>query len=290
MGLGGDIPDDRTMLGEGQKTMDAYGQLAPQIYGMYSQYAPLYANAGSGAYLNAVGSLYPSMSGYVNGADSSYRQSFIGDFDALGTGAGEAIKGISTPQGALTDLMGSQSEAEVKNAGNLSARDRYDMKQSAMVDANRRGAAASNYAVQGAMENTQKLKDERQDRANAYASNAADLNNSFYSYPAFEVLSGGSSVPGLASSAAGQSGFGITPSTFNPWESSYASDIYNSNYNAAWAEYENDRTEIPKMVGAGLGMIGSIVGGIFGGPLGAKIGGTAGRNTGYGFGTLAMNI
>ena len=290
MGMGGDTPDDRTMLGEGQKTIGAYREFAPAIFGMYSQYAPLYSQAGAGSYNSALSSLYPSMSGYVNDADSSYRQGLVGDFNSMGSSASNAIKGISGRQGALMDLMGSQSAQEVENAGNLSARDAYNMKQSVMVDANRRGAAASNYAVQGAVKNTQDHKEERQDRANSYASNVADLGNSFYSYPAFEALSGSSSVPGLASSAAMQGGFGITPSTFNPWESSYASDVYNSNYNSAWAQYENDRTEIPKMVGAGLGMIGSIVGGIFGGPLGAKIGGTAGRKTGYGFGTLAMNI
>ena len=244
MGMGGDAPDDRTMLGEGRNTMEAYQQLAPEIYNMYSQYAPLYAQAGAGSYNSALSALYPAMSGYVNDANTAYRQGLVGDISSYGNDAYNAIKGVNGSQSRIMAELGNQAYEELKNAGNLSARDTYDMAQLARAAGDARGNLMGNSTVFNELLNNENLKRERQDSARTFASNVAGMENTYYTSPALALMTATSSVPSLASSAAMQSGFGISPSTFNPWESAYAADLYNTNYNAKYNSYQQGQNNL----------------------------------------------
>lgn len=237
------------MLDEGRKTMDAYKELAPQILGLYSQYAPLYAQVGAGSYNSALSALYPSMSGYVNDANTAYRQGLVGDISNYGTDAYNAIKGVNGSQARLMNELGDQAYEDLKNAGNLSARDTYDMAQVARAAGDARGNVMGNSTVFNELLNNENLKRERQDRARSFASGVAGMENSYYTSPALALLTATSSVPQLASSAAMQSGFGITPSTFNPWESSYAADLYNTNYNAKYNSYISGQNNLFGAIG-----------------------------------------
>ena len=290
MGSGNDAVPDRTMLDEGQQTLSAQQSLAPQSFDLYSTWAPQYSALGSNIYLNSLNSLYSGMGGQVNAANSDYRQMGIADINSMGQNLYQVLQNVNTNQGGLMQGLSAQAQGDLVNAA-LTPRDEYDARQSVRLQALREGKEMNNSATWKELQGVETLKNQRQNEAQTFASGVANMQDSLYSSPAYGILGANSAVPQLANAAAMQSAYGgITADMYNPFQNAYAADVYNTNYNAEWQSFMNDKEEIPKMVGAGLGMVGSIVGGIFGGPLGAKIGGIAGKKTGYGYSTIALNM
>jgi|GEM_PF-3287131 len=289
MSCGGDTPDDRSMLTEGLNTLNAQGALAQQSYDLFSTWSPQYAQVGANNYLQAVNTLYPQLAGYLNNTNDVYRQGLMSSV-SNGSNVYDAIKNLNANQNAMMQELNSQAQYDLANARNLSAKDTYDVTQDVRLTAARDGLMMNNSADWKTMQGVENLKNEREQSAQNFASGVAGLNQNLYTNPSFGILTASSVLPEFASNAVDTSANLLSPDTYNPFMNDYAADLYNTNYNLAWNRYEADKNRIPGLVGAGLGMVGSIVGGIFGGPLGAKIGGIAGQKTGYGFSTIALNI
>jgi len=265
MGCGGSVPDDRSLLKEGQTTLDAQKQLAPQSYELYSQWAPQYAQAGAQNYLQAAQTLYPALAGQINSADDLYRQGLLQSLQSNGQGMYSALQNLNPAQAGLMNTMSAQAQDELNLNGELSARDKYDMAQLARSSGGARGNIMGNSVVFDEMLNNENLQRTRRENARNYASGVAGMENDFYSTPGLALLTASSQAPQLGANAAMQSAYMINADTYNPYMNQYAMDLYNTNYNAQYNAATNSKNNLFGAIGGLMNMGGSIGGAMAGG-------------------------
>lgn len=106
------------------------------------------------------------------------------------------------------------------------------------------------------------LGNQRRNEARQFAGSMTGLNNANYTNA---LQFAGARRSDLAGSALGLGGQGLAsnagagPSLFNP-ESGYASDLYNTNFNAEYSSAVADANNTNALIGAGISTIGSLAG------------------------------
>jgi len=222
-----DLPEDRSLLTEGQKTLDAQSKLAQQQFDLYKTWAPQYAQVGAQNYATATNALYPAVANSVNQANSIYQTALMGGIAQNGAQTANAIRGINPEQSALMANLTEQAQTELSQNGQLSARDKYNAAQTARSAGGARGNIMGNSTIFNEFLNNENLQRERQNNARNFASGVANMQNSFYTTPSLQVATASSSAPGLSASAAQNSAYGINADTYNPFANMYAMDLFN---------------------------------------------------------------
>jgi hypothetical protein len=205
--------------------------------------------------------------GSLLGAQSATsRGSLASDLSALssaGRSGFDAITGTVPGQSAMLEELNRQIYGDLQAGAELDPRDRYRLMQESRAAGASRGmgfgpsdSAAETMALWLGGED---LKRRRQEAAQKQAG----LNFGLVTDPMLGMLDRGTDVFGLAT----QLGMSQIPN-LDPFNA-YASDLYNTNYNAAWANVLNSRNNAAARSAANKAMIGQIVGGVLGGAAGA---------------------
>ena len=280
-----DAPDPRNLLNEGRETLAALRELSPEMLELYKKYGSQFAGEAANSFNTAYDPISSNIGNAENANNSALRKSMLGDLLDYGQDTVEAIRAMNPQQAALADALSNRALEDLGNAGELSARDKYDTAQLARSAGEARGNIAGNSTVYNELLNAENLKETRKNNAANLAATASGLQQSFTT-PALNAIGQTSSATNLAVSPALTSSSYINPATYNPYANAYAQDLYNTNYNAAWDRYYKEGNKWENLIGGTLGLGGTIAGGFFGGEGGAKLGGTTGMAMGSSIGSL----
>lgn len=245
-GFGGsDKPKKRLVSGSGYKTTSHH--VGPQrgLLDIYSnEVAP------------KLGELERSQLSLQRGSD-------IADVQKLGPAALKAFMDSDPETAALIEEMTKQSQGELRMGGQLTATDRREAaqairgRQAGMLGGT--GGAGDFGEALGISQYGQGLRDRRR----SFANDVVGLRNRIYGDAFQRVL--GRPGAGIGASAgvigqAGSMGKGGATGLLNP-ESGYASDIYNTNFNALVGGALSNAKMTNDLYGAGISALGSIGGG-----------------------------
>lgn len=280
-----DAPDPRNLTNEGLGTIEAFRNVSPEWLNIYKDYGGQFANEASNNYNTAYNNIASNIGNVETSANTNIRESNLSDVQNLGADSLATIKGLNTNLQALTDGISAQAIEELNNAGELSARDKYDTAQLAREAGQARGNIAGNSTVYNELLNAEELKDQRQQDAFKLATTAAQLEDG-YNSDALNLITGQSNATSLSVSPAATTSGYVNPTTYNPYTNAYAQDLYNTNYNAAWDQYYKEGNKWENLIGGTIGLGGTLAGGFFGGPAGAEIGGKTGMAMGSAIGSM----
>lgn len=214
-------PRPRTLLEEGTRTLDAEAALAPRRLGLEREYFGDFAET---------------------------QASGMGDIlDEVGPRAIAAYRAANPDQAALLDELNRQALEELSLGAGLDPSLRREVQQGVREGQTARGLG---FGPSDLYEETMTLGRAGQElraRRRAFADAVAGRNQ--------EQLA---TIPGLAGQAYGGT-LSRAPS-FDPWQS-YAQDLYNTVYNARWAEKISVQNYNAAVTGALIGAIGQIIGG-----------------------------
>ena len=124
-----DAPDPRNLTNEGLGTLEAFENVSPEWLNLYKEYGGQFANEASNNYNTAYNNIVGNIGNAETSANSNIRESNLSDVQNLGADSFSTIQGLNTNLQALTDGITAQAIEDLNNAGELSARDKYDTAQ-----------------------------------------------------------------------------------------------------------------------------------------------------------------
>tara|TARA_S200002703_G_scaffold17339_2_gene14318 strand:- start:403 stop:1239 length:837 start_codon:yes stop_codon:yes gene_type:complete len=273
MGTRVDAPPPRDYYGETAETLQAKVDLAPRQYDAEATYRPRYAELdlgilrdsllGENGLLNTLSEANPQLSAIENQANTAAREAQIADVERLGSRAVEAIKGANPEAARLQDLLTQRATDQMSTQGVLDPELRREYQQSIRGAQSARGMGygARDIAEEAAFSSLQ--ADQLRRGRESFASSVASLNAATQQDPFLAVLGRQGTPVNTAMGAAGM-GQAFNPGQmFNP-ESAYASDLYNTNYNAQAAANIASANNKAGLFGGLMGAAGSIGGGFLG--------------------------
>lgn len=219
-------PQPRNLLREGAKTLSAYEALAPRVFALQDRYSTQYAGTAARAFRDTA----PITAQTLNDLATQQRSSDLGDLNQLGSGYVSAANAIDPGSRRLLDELQSSALSNLSYGQNLTPAQTNQLRQSYMANASARGfAPGGGDAAAGALAELaagNQLYQQRQDDAFRALGAGRD-----YTAGALAPLFRGNDSIGVAGYGAsqGQSPFG------SPFGDPYAADVYNTNYNAMWA-------------------------------------------------------
>lgn len=280
MGTSISTPPDRSVAEEGRETLQAQVDLAPQIYAARAEYDPrytdlnlnllrrgLFGTEGAPGLLQTYEEALPSMNRLTAAAQASQRESDIADVERLGGRASEAFRTADPRAAEIEDTLATQAMDELRAGASLDPALRNEVTQGVRAAQAARGfgMGQSDASVEGLFlgREAENMRRARQ----SFATDVAARRRAANVDPFLAVLGRQSVAPGLAGGAVQQGG-GLSAGAqqFDPW-TSYASDVYNTNYNAAAAANIGEANNRNALAAAGIEAAGSI------GGAGAKAGG-----------------
>lgn len=248
MGTNISAPAPRDLAQEGRETLEAQIELAPQQYGAEAEYQPRYAQLsrdilgqslfGTGGQdrgiLSLVEQAQPAFNRISATTNRAQRESDISDVEALGGRATEAWQQANPDQARLMGMLNEQAQSELASGAALDPALARQMSQSVRAGQAARGmgmgAADADVEALVAGQGAEALRRARQgfamDVVRANQATATDPFQAILGRPAQAWGAGQNALQqaGGASKLAGGAGF-------DPW-SAYASDLYNTNFNA----------------------------------------------------------
>lgn len=287
-GMGDDgeevIPKERQMVDEGRATLGAYRTLAPTTLAFLNDFGPQYQDAAlKGVAAQVVGGerageaarggsmglfenyIAPGISRAQAAGNRSQREADVADVEALGGRATAAIRSANPQQAALLDMMNQMAREELAQGSGMDAGMRREVTQGVRAGQAARGLGVGTSDLfeesMATGEAGQRLKGRRQ----AFASQVAGMNQAAVGDPFMAVVGRQSmTTPWAQNQMSGdRSAAAANQPNSDPF-SAYASDLYNTNYNAAWSNVFNQRNVDAARDAAMMQMIGSIVGGASG--------------------------
>ena len=187
-----------------------------------------------------------------------------GDISAIekyGGRARAAIDAANPEQAALLAELNQQAQEGLEAGGQLSAWQRREIQQSARSGQAARGMG---YGVgDAAIESLAQLQgaSARQQQRQGFAQSMVGINKATAADPFMAILGRPSSLnPMMSGGVIGQAG-GYNPGAMFSPESQYAGDIYNQNYQGELAARTASARNAASIMGAGMGMFGSVLGG-----------------------------
>jgi hypothetical protein len=192
------------------------------------------------------------------------READIADVQALGPRAREALRTADPESAGLLDRLNAQAGSELDMEASLDpslfrlVSQGIRGRQQGTLLAN--GNAGAYSEALGLSEFGQNLRNQRR----GFAGDVIARNQSFYGNPFQAILgrSNGSAALPIAGQAAGIGGQ-AGPRLTN-FESPYAADLYNTNFNQAVAQAIADKNRQYALIGAGIQAAGSLAGGAMG--------------------------
>lgn len=273
-------PPPRNLGQETRDTLQAQIDLAPKLYESEALWGPKYANLevqnwqraifGGGespGFLSLLEQSQPRMDALTKAQTSRQREADIADVLRLGPQAQTAFRSADPAQAALIDELTRQANEEVRLGAALDPSLRNEVAQAVRAGQADRGMG---YGPSDIFEEAMSLAQAGQNLRNqrrTFASSIASQRAGLYGDPFLQIL-GRPAMNVSQGNFLGQQGQAFAqdagPQLFNP-ESSYASDLYNTNYNAKAAARIAEANNKFGLIGAGLGAVGNIFGGFLAG-------------------------
>lgn len=288
-----DAPEARDLNSEAQTTYNTLYGLAPSIYKSESEYQPKYAQLGAksvGSAVTGEGGVVPTItraSGTLgtaqNQATRTQRQADVTDLTQYAGNVGTAYRSANPEHTAQMTALYDRTSSDL-NADGLTA---YEKRIA--TNAVRQAQSARGFGVgqNDALEEAVALEAYDNNRRQQRIGNALNVAQADSLVDPWNVLGNRSTATAQAASAYGQgsSVYGLSGMRlFDPYNS-YASDLYNTNYNAqAAANIASANNSQAAMMGgmsglsnlAGMGMVAGAQGGWFNGGSAAKTAGNTG--------------
>lgn len=271
-----DAPPERNLAQEGRDSLQAQIDLAPQTYAAKSQFDPLYTdlqvqqinrallgNGQSPGLLATLKQIQPELQSMSDASQSQQRAADIKALQDLGPAAVQALRSADPLQQALVQRLNSEATT------GLDAGAGVDPSLANVIGQRLRGRSAANgfgfglpdavteaYAVG---DRGQALRQQRQQ----FALQTAGVNAATGADPALAILGRPSTSGSGAQSllGAGQANAAAKAPDFNPFNS-YASDLFNTNYNGQAAANIAGTNATAGIIGGGLGAAGNALGGM----------------------------
>ena len=265
-------PPKRQYGEEMKSTLQAQVDMAPQLYGAEEAWRGKYAQLDmdiANQMTPQLLDLYETSQRRLGTMDREQldlqREGDIGAIEKYGGRAREALDAANPEQAALLKELNAQAMGDLQLGGQLNAGERRTINQSA------RGAQAArgfgygiNDAAIESWANLQGSEQKRQQRQ-GFAQSMVGMNKATAADPFMAILGRPSSMnPAMAGGVVGQAG-GFNPGAMFSPESQYAGDIYNQNYQGELSARTASAKNKASLIGAGMGMVGSMMGGGGGG-------------------------
>jgi hypothetical protein len=268
-------PPDRSLAEEGSKSLEAQLKLAPDIYAARQQYDPLYAGLntqtlrtallGKGQDQGLLGlyeQVQPRITQYLAEAQRGQRERDITDVEQLGPRTAAALRGADPTAMVLEDQLAKQATEGLNAGAGL------DASLLAQVQQNARAAqAARGFGMGGPDISLETLMGAREAEAmrrqrQAFAMDVVARRRATTGDPFMAILGRPSATAATAGGLVGQAG-GLASGapTFDPF-TAYASDVFNTNYNAKAAANIANANNQNALMGAGISAAGSAAGSV----------------------------
>jgi hypothetical protein len=189
------------------------------------------------------------------------RESEFTDLAELGPKYFEALRTANPEQSAMRDKLYAMAMGELENPGMTDdeatafTQSYRGASQGRLVDTGEAGAAAEAYFL------TDRQRERRRD-SQQFASSIIAQDQRLYGDPSLAILgrsTGASPITGdIINPGMGTSQRGVQDD-FDPFNG-YASDLFNTNYNAGWADVFNTRNNNAARTAAFMSLMGSVMG------------------------------
>lgn len=273
-----DSPPPRDYGQETRDTLEAQIDLAPELFAAEAEYGPKYAQLNLeklGTTLRGDGvspgllALYeeeiaPTLS-RVSSADRDSR--IAGELGALETYAPRVTSALREASGSapLLDLLNAQAQEELAAGADLDPSLEREISQGVRAGQAARGMGwGQPDVVTEAYSRGARGEELRRGRRN-FAANVVGLNQAVSGDPLMAILGRPSQTAAMTPGVAGQAA-GMSPGNIFSPESGYASDVYNTNFNADAAARIASGNATAGLFGAGIGAIGKLGGSVIGAP------------------------
>ena len=259
-----DAPPPRNLAQEGRDSLQAQVDLAPQIYQNRATYDPMYADLqtsnlrrallGDKGLVSTLEEVAPRFQAISDSGQAAQRQADIAAIRDLGPQAVAAIRAADPAQKALVDRLNSAATQGLDAGASVDPALAATIGQRirARSAANGMGFGLPDAVVEGYAvgDRGNQLRNERQ----AFAQRVAGINSATGADPVLAVLGrpsqSAAGAQGLLSQGQGSVGASGAPD-FNPFNG-YASDLFNTNYNANAAAEIASGNATAGIIGAGL--------------------------------------
>lgn len=270
MGTSVSTPAPRSMAEEGRETLQAQIDLAPDQYAARQQFDPLYADLNvatlrrallgdgqSGGMLQLYQDIEPQLTNFTNAATSNQRQRDVADVETLGPRATAALRASDPQAAALEDMLAQQAMDQLSSGASLDPqlRDQVAQEVRSAQAARGFGFSGSDADVEGLFlgREANAMRQQRQ----GFAADVAARRRATTGDPFMAILGRPSSVVGQAGSVMGQAGGAASGApSFDPF-TSYAADLYNTNFNAKAAANIAEANNKTALASAGIQAAGS---------------------------------
>ena len=268
-------PEPRSMSGEFGETLEAKIKYAPDIWQSEAEYRPkyldldlamlqdsLHGRGGQQGLIGILGGVQPQMSQMEADAARTQRLSDLGDVEAYGGRATEALLGADPAKKRISDLLAKQAGDELALGATLDPALRREVQQGYRQAATARGMAYSpSSAAEEAYFTGLRAEQLRRNRQQA-AANVLSQRQALTGDPFMQILGRPgqtfAAMPGVTGQGTSLMGMG-GPRMFNP-ESNYASSLYGQNYQGA---LQNQQLQAQAAMQSGMnraGLFGSMAG------------------------------
>tara|TARA_Y100000310_G_scaffold93845_1_gene91419 strand:+ start:2455 stop:3300 length:846 start_codon:yes stop_codon:yes gene_type:complete len=265
-------PPPRDYGKEMASTLESQIRLAPKLYESEEAYRGKYAQLDMDIAKQMTPQLldlYESSQSRLGAMDREQlglqREGDIAAIEKYGGRARAALDAANPEQAALLRELNAQAQSDLSAGGQLSGWERREIQQSSRAGGAARGMGYGSQDV--AMESLAQLQgaNTRRRQRQGFAQSMVGLNKATAADPFMAILGRPSSMnPMMSGGVVGQAG-GFNPGAMFSPESQYAGDIYNQNYQGELAARTASAKNKASMIGAGMGMVGSMMGGGGGG-------------------------
>lgn len=240
-------PPPRNLAQEGRETAAVQRELAPQQYADTATYSPLYTDLqvsnvrgallgrnGQPGLVQTLAEVAPQLQATTTATTTAQREADIRDLELNGGRAVAAVRGADPRQEALVSRLNETATAGLDAGSSLTPAQAAEIAQRVRGSQASRGVGfGSPDAITEAFAQGERGLALERDRR-TFASGVVGINAATGADPALTLLGRPSSATGGASSLLGQGGAAVGANgapDFNPF-TSYASDLFNTNYNA----------------------------------------------------------
>jgi len=261
--------EPRNYYDETRETLQAQYDLAGDKFDAEREFRPQYAQLD----MDIAKTMTPQMLELFKSASSeldtiaetsnrSQREADLTDVEDLGTRAMEAFRAANPEQAALMAEMNTQALAGLQSGG-MDAGLLRESQQAIRAGQSARGFGMGPSDVFNEARFTASEYDRYRNQSRGFADRVVGLNQATSADPFLAILGRSGRNPLEGGSVFGQANSLNPGNLFNP-ESGYASDVYNTNFNAASAANIANANNKAALSGAAIGAFGSIAGGAFG--------------------------
>lgn len=276
MGANIEAPRSRNLAQEGRESLEAQIELAGPQFEAEREYQPKYAQLsrdvlgqtlfGTGGedrgILDLIEQAQPAFNRILATTQTAQREADIGDVEAFGGRAREAFRTANPDQAALMDELNQQALSELGSGAAMDPALAREVTQRVRAGQGARGMGmgASDVDVEGlvAGQTAEQLRRGRQ----AFALDVVRANQATQTDPFQAILGRPAQAFGSGQQALQQAGGASKMAggaEFNPW-SGYASDLFNTNYNAQAAANIAQGNADAALAAAGIQAAGSAAG------------------------------